>query len=155
MYVNKTPFSRLFGTTALVALTLVGCSPRIDQHGKVLEMKAVEQLHPQKQNKDDVLKLLGTPTSVDLFDPNIWFYHSKRTSTTSFFLPETLEQETLVIRFNSSGYIEAMKFTNEDQKDTTIIQRETEVIEPEESILEQIFGSFSRFNERDENQPKS
>lgn len=155
MHANKNSFTRLFGTTALIALTLVGCSPRIDQHGKVLEMNVVKQLEPQKQNKDDVLKLLGTPISTDMFDPNIWFYHSKRTSTTSFFLPETLEQETLVIRFNNAGYIEAIKFTDEAKDEMTVIQRETEAIEPEESILEQIFGSFSRFNEREENQPKS
>ncbi len=94
--------------------------------------------------------MLGSPTSTDLFDQNVWLYDSKRTETTSFFLPETLMQKTLLIRFNQSGIIEALKFVNENSKDIQIVDRETEIVEPEESILEQIFGSFSRFNEREE-----
>ena len=137
-------------SAAAVLMLLHGCTPRINQHGKVLEADVVRELKAHHHKKDDVLKLLGSPTSVDLFDENTWFYHSKKTETTSFFLPETLEERTLTVRFNSDNTIEELKLSQGSKKDIQIVQRETEVVEPEESILEQIFGSFSRFNERED-----
>lgn len=147
---SKLSLVLLSSASALFLLSFEGCTPRIDQHGKVLEAASIQQLQVGKQNKDEVLKLLGSPTSTDIFDQNVWFYDSKRTETTSFFLPETLMQRTLLVRFDQQGIIDVLKFVDENKKDIQMVERETEIVEPEESILEQIFGSFSRFNEREE-----
>lgn len=147
---SKLSLVLLSSASALLLLSFEGCTPRIDQHGKVLEAASIQQLQVGKQNKDEVLKLLGSPTSTDIFDQNVWFYDSKRTETTSFFLPETLMQRTLLVRFDQQGIIDVLKFVDENKKDIQMVDRETEIVEPEESILEQIFGSFSRFNEREE-----
>src|SRR5262249_46971357 len=106
----------------------------------------IAQIHPGKTTKDQVVKILGSPSSVGVFDANAWYYISKRTSQTAFFLPTTTDQQVYIVDFTKDAVVSAA-----DHKGL----KDTEKLKPapgatpapgrELSFLEQILGNLGRF----------
>src|SRR4029450_2548633 len=92
-----------------VALTLAGCTPRIDQRGNKPDEDQVVQTNPGVDDKNRVSELIGTPSTISTFNDRTWYYISKRTETTAFFDPEVMEQEILAIHFDENGVVQNMR----------------------------------------------
>ena len=63
----------------LLFLITIGCSNNkvVKNHGIIgLELKN-DKIHISKTNKNDVLKIIGNPSTISLFDENIWFYFER------------------------------------------------------------------------------
>jgi len=91
----------------------------------------------------------GSPSTSSVFGDeqkgHNWYYISKRTSTTSFYRPETLEQQTIVIRFDEQGIVrDVAKY--EGEHPVVPIDRKTETTGYESSIMRDIFGNFGRYS---------
>ena len=71
---------------------ITGCSPTIESRGFNAENVQFSQIKPGIQTKRQVQELLGSPSTIPSFDQDTWYYVSKKTSTTSFFTPEVLDQ---------------------------------------------------------------
>jgi outer membrane protein assembly factor BamE (lipoprotein component of BamABCDE complex) len=148
--------SKKFVTSITVTVSLffiAGCSPRMDIRGKILEPEKVKSIQIAQHTKEDVVRLLGSPTSVDSFDKNTWYYFSRKTETVSFYDPKVLDSIAIKIDFDEKDIVKSVKIQEELAEEVAPIQRETPVVESERSFLEQIFGSFGRFS-RKESQKK-
>src|SRR5262245_13031708 len=71
---------RFMAAAAAAALSIAGCAPDVEQRGDLPTSDEIAQIHPGKTTKDQVVKILGSPSSVGVFDANAWYYISKRTS---------------------------------------------------------------------------
>jgi outer membrane protein assembly factor BamE (lipoprotein component of BamABCDE complex) len=133
--------------TVSAALALACCSPDIEQRGDLLTHDQIAQIHPGKTTKDQVVEILGSPSSVGVFNPNAWYYISKRTSQTSFFLPKTTDQQVLVLDFNKDGVVEAVDHKGlKDAEDIAPAPGATPAPGRELTFLEQIIGNLGRFS---------
>ena len=63
------PPSRLLLPPATTSSDLRGFSP---------SPGAVDKLEVKTQSREDVQRLIGTPSSVATFNPNVWYYISAR-----------------------------------------------------------------------------
>jgi outer membrane protein assembly factor BamE (lipoprotein component of BamABCDE complex) len=126
---------------------LSGCETIIDQRGFAPTPGSLEKLEIGSQSREDVVRLIGSPSAVATFNPNTWYYISQKQETYAFFKPEILEQNVLQLTFNESGRLQAMKkYDLSDGRDIEMVSRITPTAGKELTILEQIMGNVGRFS---------
>lgn len=126
---------------------MTGCSPTIDNRGFNAENIQFNQIQPGMQTKQQVQELLGSPSTISSFDSNTWYYVSKRTSTTSFFTPDVLDQQVTVINFDPSGIVSDIKtYKGEEAKQIKPIDRKTETTGYQTGVFREVFSNFGRIS---------
>jgi outer membrane protein assembly factor BamE (lipoprotein component of BamABCDE complex) len=145
----------VFGISALTLLS--ACSPTIDSRGYNIETLETANIQIGIDSQQTIQERLGTPSMVSLFSPTqqgqSWYYVSKKTSTTSFHLPDTLDQQVLAIDFNDQGIVQNIR---KYQGETEIqpIKTITETTGYESSALRDIFGNFGRYSGKGASTPR-
>jgi outer membrane protein assembly factor BamE (lipoprotein component of BamABCDE complex) len=141
---------RLFVLLATVsgAVAFVGCAPSVDQRGNLPNPDKLTEIHAGSTTKDEVAKILGTPSSVSVFNNDkSWYYISRRTSQTAFFDPNVLDQQVYIVNFDDQGVVKAVDHkVLEDGKEITPVARATPAPGRELSFLEQLIGNLGKFN---------
>ena len=99
----------------LIFLITIGCSNNkvVYNHGlNALEAKS-SKIIAQKSNKNDVVKQLGKPSSVSLFDENNWFYIQRVKENQSILKlgkSKIKKNNVLEVKFNDIGIVESKRF---------------------------------------------
>ena len=133
----------------LTASFLGGCSlARIDVRGYVPNDEDLAKLEPGRQSRDEVQQILGSPSSMGVFDAEqSWYYIYRKTSTTAFFEPEVLEQRVVVVHFDRVGTLrDVRRYALEDGLIVDPVTRVTPSPGRELSFLEQLLGNVGKFN---------
>ena len=100
-------------------LIITACSNKqvIKNHGMTsLEVKA-NKIVVKQSNKNDVLEIIGKPSTVSLFDSNDWFYIEREKTNQSVFKlgkSKINKNNVLEISFNEYGVVETKKLLNID-----------------------------------------
>lgn len=129
------------------AVIVTGCSTTVEQRGNLPPPDEISQIHPGKTTKEQVVKILGTPSSVGVFNENAWYYISRRTSQFSFFDPKLLDQQVFIVDFDDHDVVKAVEHkTTADGQEITPVARTTPAPGRELSFLEQIVGNLGKFN---------
>jgi outer membrane protein assembly factor BamE (lipoprotein component of BamABCDE complex) len=130
------------------AAALVSCAPAVDQRGNLPDPDKLAAIHAGSTTKDEVAKILGTPSSVSVFNNDkSWYYISRRTSQTAFFDPDVLDQQVYVVNFDDQGVVKAIDHkVMEDGKEIAPVARATPAPGRELSFLEQLIGNLGKFN---------
>ncbi|MCW5700374.1 MAG: outer membrane protein assembly factor BamE, partial [Rhodospirillales bacterium] len=118
----------LGGLTALaLALgSITACSPRVDTHGNTPDSNRLSEITPGVHTRGDVAQILGSPSTIALFDGETWYYIGNRTETTAFFAPDVVERQVVEVRFQPSGVVDSIKTLGmEDGQEIDIVDRET------------------------------
>jgi len=126
---------------------LTACETIVDQRGFAATPGSVEKLEIGSQSREDVIRLIGSPSTVATFNPNTWYYISQKQETWAFLKPVMLEQNVLQLGFNESGRLTTMKkYDLTDGKDIEMVSRITPTAGKELTVLEQIMGNVGRFS---------
>ena len=134
-------------TALSAAVVLAGCATTVEQRGNLPPPDEIGQIHPGKTTKDEVAKILGTPSSVGVFDDNSWYYISRRTSQFSFLDPKAVDQQVYIVDFNDQNVVKAVDHkTLKDGQEIAPVARATPAPGRELSFLEQIIGNLGKFN---------
>lgn len=137
--------SSLVLTVALAAV-LGACSPRVSTHGNLPDPDLLADIEVGHVNKNEVARILGTPSSVAPFDSDTWYYVSEKTVTVAFFEPEVTERKIIIIRFDKRGMVKEFKtFGLEEAKQIEMVERKTPTAGNELGLLRQMFGNIGRF----------
>jgi outer membrane protein assembly factor BamE (lipoprotein component of BamABCDE complex) len=129
------------------AAALAACGATVEQRGNLPSADEIAQLKPGKTTKDQVLKIMGSPSSVSVFNDKDWYYISARTSQLAFFQPKVVDQEVYVVDFNDDGVVRAVEHkTLRDGEVITPVARTTPAPGRELTFLEQLIGNLGRFN---------
>ncbi|HEX3881359.1 MAG TPA: outer membrane protein assembly factor BamE [Stellaceae bacterium] len=127
-------------------LAASGCAATVDQRGALPAPERFAEIH-LGLTKEQVVKILGTPSSMGVFDDNAWYYISRKTSRVSFFQPEVLDQNVFVINFDNSGAVRGLGHrTLADAQEIEPAPGATPAPGRELTFLEQIIGNVGRFN---------
>jgi outer membrane protein assembly factor BamE (lipoprotein component of BamABCDE complex) len=131
----------------MAPLALGSCSSIVDHRGFAATPGSIEKLEAGAQSREDVIRLIGTPSAVATFNPNIWYYISQQQETYAFFKPQIIEQHVLQLTFNDAGRLTTQKtYDLNDGKDITMVARITPTAGKELTILEQLMGNVGRFS---------
>jgi len=127
---------------------VMSCAPAVEQRGNLPNPDKIAEIHAGSTTKDEVAKILGTPSSVSVFNNDkSWYYISRRTAQTAFFEPDVLDQQVYIVDFDDQGVVKAVDHkVLEDGKEITPVARATPAPGRELSFLEQLIGNLGKFN---------
>lgn len=131
----------------LVATGLAGCAATVDQRGNLPDPERIAQIHPGDTTRDDVVKILGTPSSTGVFNDKSWYYISRKTKHVAFFDPDVLDQQVYVVNFDGRGVVQSVDHKDlKDGRDIDPAPGATPAPGRELTFLEQVLGNVGRFN---------
>ena len=132
---------------ALLIAGIAGCAPSIDQRGNLPDGEKLAQIQPGSTTRDQVMKILGTPSSTSVFDSDSWYYISRKTKQIAFFSPDVLDQQVYVINFDGKGVVASVDHKNlKDGRDIEPAPGATPAPGRELTFFEQVLGNMGRFN---------
>ena len=82
-------------------------------HGVHFLNKKQEKLTVNQSNKNDILKLLGSPSTKSTFDNDLWIYIERKTdnsSLTKFGSERIIVNNVLLLEINNMGLLEKKEF---------------------------------------------
>jgi outer membrane protein assembly factor BamE (lipoprotein component of BamABCDE complex) len=133
---------------ALAAATVLSaCVPTIDQRGNLPEPDRLAEIHPGSTTKEQVVKILGTPSSTGVFNDSSWYYISRKTEQVAFFEPDVVDQQVFIVNFDDKGVVKSVNHrTLADGRSIQPAPGATPAPGRELTFLEQIIGNVGRFS---------
>jgi outer membrane protein assembly factor BamE (lipoprotein component of BamABCDE complex) len=132
----------------LIALFFSACSlKKVTKHHGVHSLnKKQEKLTVNQSNKNDILKLLGSPSSKSTFDNDLWIYIERKTDNSSllkFGKEKILLNNVLILEINSMGILEKKEFLDQDDmKNIKFTEQTTENQYKKNSFLYDFLSSM-------------
>lgn len=135
---------------AFLGLAVSACSPSVATRGNLTDPDRLAEIKAGETRRDDVAGILGTPTSVGTFDPNVWYYIGQKTEKIAFFQPSVLERRVVIVHFDDAGVVSEVKQLDESNaQDIEVVDRTTPTAGREMGFLEQMLGNVGRFSAKD------
>ena len=132
--------------TVLAASALIGCSARVDERGHLPDPDKLAEIRPGATTRDQVAKILGTPSSTGVFDDKNWYYISRKTKQVAFFEPDVLDQQVFIVNFDDKGVVRGIDHKDlKDGREIDPAPGATPAPGRELTFLEQILGNVGRF----------
>ena len=103
----------------LISFVVSNCSvkPVVKHHGVPFLEKKQTELIVNKTNKNDIIKILGSPSTTSKFDNDIWIYIERKqtqSKLTNLGRMKILENNVLVLEINNYGLLKKKEFFNKD-----------------------------------------
>jgi outer membrane protein assembly factor BamE (lipoprotein component of BamABCDE complex) len=147
--------STLFLGASLLALSLSACESRKNTRGNLLDPERVEDIRPGELNRDEVVEILGSPSSITPFGSDTWYYISQRTESYAFFAPKVLERQIVVVSFDKKGKVTKVDTVGLEQgREIIPVARKTPTHGNKLTVLEQLIGNLGRFKNANKNAAK-
>ena len=129
------------------ALLLGACVASVDQRGNLPEAEKLAKIQPGTTTREDVTKILGTPSSIGVFDDKNWYYISRKTKQIAFFDPDVLDQQVYIVNFDRNGVVRTVDHKElKDGQDIEPAPGATPAPGRELTFVEQVIGNVGRFN---------
>lgn len=131
---------------ACLALSLGACSARVANRGNEPDPALIADIASGGISKQEILEILGSPSSVNTFGQDTWYYISEITETLAFFEPEVKKRQVLIVKFDDGGKMQALEHLDlKDGRRLAHIERVTPTFGQELTVIGQIIGNFRRF----------
>lgn len=138
----------LTGPVLCVAALVVACAPMVATRGNFVDEERMQGIQLHVSSKDEVMQKLGSPTSIDPFDNNKWFYIGEKTETTAFYDPEVVERKILVVTFNEDGFLQSADILDENAaRKVDLVRKKTPAPGREMNAFEQFVSNIGKFNQ--------
>ena len=138
---------------ALAAVTLAACAPTVDQRGNLPDPDQLALIHAGTTTRQQVAKILGTPSSTGVFDDKNWYYISKKTEQVAFLDPDVLDQQVYIVKFDDKGVVQGVDHKDlKDGREVEPAPGATPAPGRELTFLEQVLGNIGRFNKYESEQ---
>ena len=114
-----------------IFLVATSCSiKQIDNyHGVAFLEKKQKELSINKSNKNDIIQILGAPSTESILDKDLWIYIENRKSKSSLLKLGkniVLTSNVLVLELDKKGILKNKKFYNiDDQNELSFSKNET------------------------------
>ena len=135
----------LFNLSLILALSACSSDVFIVHNGNMPTEERISQVQ-KGQTKDEVLTILGTPSSIVSLDQNTWIYMSSEMKKVAFFKPEEVNRDILTIRFNEYNQVETINRMNKEQgHEIAISEEETQTAGNKPGFFAKYFGGVGQF----------
>jgi outer membrane protein assembly factor BamE (lipoprotein component of BamABCDE complex) len=124
----------------------VGCSADINVRGNAPDADRLALIKPGAQSREQVIQLLGSPTTISTFDKTTIYYISQRTKVVTFNKPQVLSRKIVEIHFDKNDRVAKIKnYDLSNSRDIALIERTTPTPGRQFTVLQQLLGNFGRF----------
>ena len=132
----------------IIFLFIANCSfnKAIKHHGVNLLEKKQEKLILKTTNKNDIVKILGPPSTKSTFENDVWIFIERKTTTKKLFKlarEKILVNNVLVLEIDNYGLLVKKEFYNmEKMNDLDFSKRKTETIFTKKSFVYDFMSSM-------------
>ena len=134
----------------LIILSVTGlaaCTPMTATRGNMLEEYQLKEVLPGVDGKDDVVRKIGSPTTISTFDENTWYYMGQKTQKKGIMDPKVVNEKIVVITFAAAdGKVLAVKEQKDGRQDIPLVQRTTPASGNDFTFVQQMLGNVGKFN---------
>ena len=122
-------------------MPLGGCFTQTYQRGYVLADGALDQI-PLGATQEQVLIVLGTPSTVATVSGEVFYYISQRAEQTAFMPQKVVDQRVIAVYFDKNRRVQRLaNYGMKDGKVFDFISRTTSTGGQEANIIRQILSS--------------
>ena len=126
----------------VLGVLLGGCITQTYQRGYLVPEGALEQI-PLGASQEQVLIVLGTPSTVATISGEVFYYISQRTEQTSFLPQREVDRRVVAVYFDKSRKVERLaNYGIKDGKIFDYISRTTPSGGQEQNALSYLFKMF-------------
>ena len=100
----------------------------VNHHGVPSLEKKQNNLQINKTNKNDIIKILGNPSTISKFDNDVWIYiESKQTQSElkKFGQMDIYKNDVLVLEIDDYGLLKKKDFYNQNDMNNIIVAKDT------------------------------
>ena len=132
----------------LISFIVSNCSfkPVVKHHGVPFLEKKQTNLIVNKSNKNDIIKILGSPSTTSKFDNDIWIYIERRQTQSklkNLGRMKISRNDVLVLEINSYGILKKKEFYNKDDMEKIkIAEGSTEAVFERNSFIYNFMSSM-------------
>ena len=114
----------------LISFIVSNCTfePVIKHHGVPFSEKKQASLKINESNKNDIMKILGNPSTRSKFDNDVWIYIERKQTQSKFKnlgRMQIYKNDVLVLEINNYGILKKKSFYNKDDMENIKIENET------------------------------
>lgn len=136
--------------TALVTLSLAAaCTPTVNVRGSMIEDHKLAQVKAGVDNRTDVLRKMGSPTTIAPFDDTVWYYLHQTTEKRGIFDDQVVDERIVVVMFDQDGVVQQVKDVDSKRQDIPYVERETATSGNELTFMQQMLGNLGKFNKNE------
>jgi outer membrane protein assembly factor BamE (lipoprotein component of BamABCDE complex) len=133
--------------TLLAALGLAAaCTPMVANRGNMIQDHQMVTIEPGTSTKSDVLRAMGSPTTQDPFDENIWYYIGQVKEKKGILDPKVTDERIVMVQFDADGIVNTIKDVGGQGEDIPFDRSKTPTSGNEMTVLQQFFGNLGKFN---------
>ena len=120
-----------------------------DHHGVFYLDKKEKKIKVKESNTNDILSILGEPSTKSTFDNDVWIYIERKITNTHFFGKRKLIiNNVMVLEIDEKGILAKKDFYNiEDMKDIDFDENRSESIEKRNFIYNFLSSLRQRIND--------
>ena len=135
---------RATAAVALVCMALAACTGEQFQKGYILPTGALEQI-PIGASQDQVLIVLGTPSTVATLDGEVFYYISQRTERPVMFMNQkVVDQRVVAIYFDKDRRVQRVAdYGIKDGKLFDFVSRTTPTAGSDMNFIKQLMSTIS------------
>ena len=125
-----------------MAVLLGGCFTEVYNRGFMVPEGALEQI-PMGATQEQVLIVLGTPSTVATVNGEVFYYISQRSEQTAFMAPKIVDQRVVAVYFDKNRRVERLAdYGLQDGKLFDFVSRTTPTSGKEVTSLTYMFKIF-------------
>ena len=127
----------------VLGVLLGGCITQTYQRGYLVPEGALDQI-PLGASQEQVLIVLGTPSTVATISGEVFYYISQRTEQTSFLPQREVDRRVVAVYFDKSRKVERLaNYGIKDGKIFDFVSRKTPTSGRETNYVSGFFNLFS------------
>ena len=132
-----------------IIFVTVSCSlkPIDNYHGVAFLEKKQEKLLINKSNTNDIIKILGAPSTESILEDNLWIYIENRKSKSSLFKlgkEIVITNNVLVLEINNKGVLKNKKFYNINDINKVDFNKNQTVMSDKDSFVYSVISSLKQ-----------
>lgn len=133
----------------LCSISLAACTPVTANRGNLLDDYQMKEIVPGQDTRDEVIRKIGSPTTISPFDDNTWYYLGQKTEKTGVFDPKVTQERIVVVSFGQDGFVNSIKERKDGREDVPIVERTTPTSGNDFTFVQQMLGNLGKFNKQD------
>lgn len=135
--------------TILIAFSLMAaaaCTPTVNVRGNLVDDYKLAQVQKGVDTRTDVLRKIGSPTTIAPFDDNVWYYLGQTTEKRGILDDKVTDERIIVVMFNPEGVVEQINDVDSKRQDIPYVERATPTSGNDITVMQQMLGNLGKFN---------
>lgn len=133
---------------AVSALSLLAaaCTPTVNMRGNMIDDYKLAQVQKGIDTRTDVLRKMGSPTTIAPFDDSVWYYLEQKTEKRGILDDQVVEERVVVVMFDANGVVEQINDVDNKRTPVPYVARATPTSGNEVTVMQQMLGNLGKFN---------